>query len=266
MRDIIDLDRYPLDKPDTSDWQALVDRCKTDLLRDGMFDLEGLMFEDVAAKAAAQSASRFAGEAFRHEREHNIYFKDNIEGLAPDHPALSRFQTSNLTLCADQFEGSPLTRLYEWSMFSRFLAATMDKQALYTMNDPLACWNLMSYGAGQALNWHFDRSEFTTTMLMQAPEQGGEFVYRTDLRTDSDPNYEGVARMLEGKDEKVQTLTLSPGTLNVFRGKNTPHRVAKVSGDKARIIAVFSYYDRPGVRFSDAERIGFYGRSGPPQT
>ena len=34
-----------------------------------------------------------------------------------------------------------------------------------------------------------------------------------------------------------------------------------VSGEKPRIIAVFSYYDRPNVRLSDAESLGFYGRS-----
>jgi hypothetical protein len=28
-------------------------------------------------------------------------------------------------------------------------------------------------------------------------------------------------------------------------------------------VAVFSYYDRPGVTFSEKERLGFYGRSDP---
>ena len=28
-----------------------------------------------------------------------------------------------------------------------------------------------------------------------------------------------------------------------------------------RMMAVFSYYDRPGVMFSDEERLGFYGRA-----
>ena len=56
-------------------------------------------------------------------------------------------------------------------------------------------------------------------------------------------------------------LTLAPGTLNVFRGKNTPHRVTPVEGPHQRIIAVFSYYDRPGVRFSAEEQRGFYGRA-----
>ncbi|MBE1284080.1 MAG: 2OG-Fe(II) oxygenase [Rhodobacteraceae bacterium] len=260
MRDILDLDRYPLDKPDTPDWHALVERCRADLEREGMFNLDGLMLADVAAEAANDLSPRFQSESFRHERDHNIYFKNEIPGLSADHPALTRFTTSNLTLCADQLGTSPLLRLYEWPEFVTFLAATMQKDELHTMQDPLARVNVMSYDEGQALNWHFDRSEFTTTMLLQAPDQGGEFIYRTDLRSDNDPNYEGVARMLRGEDEAVKSITLSPGTLNIFRGKNTPHRVGTVKGDKARVIAVFSFYETPGVTFTPEEQIGFYGR------
>jgi len=122
--------------------------------------------------------------------------------------------------------------------------------------------NVMAYRDGEALNWHFDRSEFTTTLLLQAPESGGDFEYRTGLRSDDDPNYDGVARLLEGSDRQVETLRLAPGALNVFRGRNTAHRVTPVAGARERIIAVFSFYERPGVLFSEEERIGFYGRAG----
>ena len=53
----------------------------------------------------------------------------------------------------------------------------------------------------------------------------------------------------------------TPGTLNVFKGKNTVHRVTPVKGDRARIIAVLTYYERPGVRFTEEEQMGFYGRA-----
>ena len=121
----------------------------------------------------------------------------------------------------------------------------------------------MAYRAGERLNWHFDRAEFTVTLLLQAPDAGGAFQYRSGLRSEADPNYEGVARLLAGRDEHAQTLPLAPGTLNVFKGKNTAHRVTPVEGRRPRIIAVFSYYERPDVSFSDAERLGFYGRTGP---
>jgi hypothetical protein len=129
------------------------------------------------------------------------------------------------------------------------------------MDDPLARVNVMGYRAGEALNWHFDRSQFTTTLLIQAPESGGEFQYRSALRSDSDPNYGGVARVLRCEDGAIRTLPLKPGTLTVFKGKNTLHRVSPPAGARDRIVAVFSYYERPGVVFSLEERVGFYGRA-----
>ena len=188
-------------------------------------------------------------------------FEDEIAGLAPDHPALRRFETVNHTICADQMPNSMVCRIYEWPPFIDFLAAVMNKQRLHPMDDPLARANVLTYRAGEALNWHFDRSEFTTTLLLQSPAAGGEFQYRSNLRSEDDPNYASVARLLAGEDDAVRTLPLEPGTLNVFKGKYTAHRVTPAVGDRERIIAVFSYYETPGVRFSESERLGFYGRA-----
>ena len=261
MHDILNLDRFPLHAPGSDAWHRLVARCRDDLARDGMFNLAGFMRPEIAGAEAASFVPRFEDEGFLHEREHNIYFLKSLPDLPDDHPALQRFQTSNRTICGDQIDGSALLRLYEWPEFAQFLAATMDMPQLFTMDDDMSRINVMSYRAGQALNWHFDRSEFTTTLLLQAPETGGDFEYRTDLRGDDDPNYDGVARMLNGQDDQVRLLHLTPGTLNVFKGKNTAHRVTPVRGDRSRVIVVFSYYQQPGVRFSDEERIGFFGRA-----
>lgn len=261
MSDILDLERYPLDHPHSRAWTRLVTHCQRDLDAIGMFNLDGFLRAKAAAWVASGFMPMFESDSFRHERSHNIYFQRKIKDLAEDHPALVQFQTSNQTLCADQFSDGPLITLYEWPEFAIFLAAVMHKPALYTMNDPLARVNAMSYTAGQALNWHFDRSEFTTTLLLQAPDAGGEFEYRTGLRTADNPNYDGVAALLRGEDHHVKRITLHPGTLNVFKGRNTAHRVTPVEGEKARIVSVFSFYERPGVSFSDEERIGFYGRA-----
>lgn len=260
MQDILDLDRYPLDRPDGADWAALVARARADIARNGMVNLDGFLRPEAIASAVEALLPRFDTESFTHARRHNIYFRKDMPGLAPDHPALREVETVNRTLCGDQIGGA-VARLYDWPAFARFLAAAMDKPALHRMDDPLARINAMAYGPGEALNWHFDRSEFTTTLLLQAPDAGGAFEYRSDLRSNEDPNYDGVARLLSGDDPDLRRMTLAPGTLNVFKGRNTAHRVTPVEGKRARIIAVFSFYDRPGVRFSDEERIAFYGRA-----
>jgi bacterioferritin (cytochrome b1) len=261
MRDILDLDRYPVDQPGTPAYDALVAACKAELAAEGMFSLHDFMHADVAAKVVEQTAQDMATKSFHHAREHNIYFLKNIPGLDPDHPALIRFETSNYTLTGDQVEDTDVTKVYEFEPLRRFLSEVMDKDELFLMDDAMSRLNVMSYGQDDALNWHFDRSEFTVTLLLQKPDQGGEFEYRTDLRTADDPNYDGVAKLLTGQDPDIKRMSLSPGTLNVFRGVNTPHRVVPVEGDKRRVIAVLGYYENPGVRFSDEERIGFYGRA-----
>ena len=261
MRDILDLERYPLDKPGTASWDDLVARCRTDLAREGMYNLDGFVRPAALAKALEQVRPVFDALSFTQRRRHNIYFAKDIPGLPADHLALRTAETVNHTVCADQITQSVPLWIYEWSPFITFIAVTMEKESLYPMRDDLARVNLMLYRDGETLGWHFDRSEFTTTLLLQAPEEGGDFVYRTDLRTDDDPNYDGVARLLAGGDPEVKTLKLRAGTLNVFRGKNTAHMVSTVRGTRERIIAVFSYFDRPGVVFSKEEQTGFYGRA-----
>jgi hypothetical protein len=262
LSNILDLERYPLNRPGTDDWQALVDRCKADLKLDGMFNLEGLLKPEALANAVAEIQPVMDALSFVHKRSHNIYFRKEIPELPADHPALIKVDTINHTVCADQISQSLVMYIYEWSPFIHFLSTVMEKPALFPARDNLARVNVMAYRDGETLNWHFDRSEFTTTLLLQAPERGGDFVYRTDLRSDDHQNYEGVAKLLRGQDDQVKTLVLKAGTLNVFRGKNTAHKVSTVRGKRERLIAVFSYFDKPGVVFSKEDQIGFYGRSG----
>jgi hypothetical protein len=261
MKDILDLDRYPLDREGSPEWRRLVDTSVAALEADGMFNLEGFLRPGVAEKAVGEIQPVMAARSHVHKRMHNIYFKPDLPELAPDHPALRKVETISHTVCADQIPGSTVLAIYEYEPLLRFLAAAMGKSKLHVMQDPLARTNVMAYRAGEALNWHFDRSEFTTTLLLQAPERGGDFEYRTDLRSDDNPNYDGVAKLLEGRDPEAKVLRLKPGTLNVFRGKNTAHRVTTVQGERERMIAVFSYYEKPGVMFSPEERVGFYGRA-----
>jgi len=219
------------------------------------------MRPEAVAECVAEVHPLTVNESFTHKRKHNIYFHDNLPGIAADHPALMHSETINHTVCADQMPNSLVCRLYEWQPFIDFLAAVMDKTILYQMADPLARVNVMAYRNGEALNWHFDRAEFTTTLVLQSPNAGGAFQYRNNLRTDEDPNYNGVADLLIGDDPEVETLTIDAGTLNVFKGIYTALRVTPVEGPVERIVTVFSYFDEPDVVFSSTEKIGFYGRS-----
>jgi hypothetical protein len=261
MRDVLDLDRYPIDQADAA--AELIQQCRSDLATHGMFNLEGFVLPGAIERAAQEIAPLALREGFTHQRSHNVYFLDTVTGLSEDHPALTRFQTINHTLCGDQLTGSIVERIYEWPPLIEFIARVLEVPRLYLMDDPLARINILEYRPGEALNWHFDRSRYTTTLLIQAAEKDGEFQYCSNFRSDDDPNYEGVGRLLCGNGADIRVNPLSAGTLNIFAGKNTLHRVSTVRGARSRLVAVFSYYDRPGVSFSEQERRGFYGRSAP---
>ena len=175
MRELLNLDRFPLERPDSPHCVQLIERCKTDLAAHGMFTLEGFVNAPAIERAVSELDPLLNGESYQHARRHNIYFKDEIPGLAPDHPALKKLETVNYTLCADQLSGTIVDRIYKWAPLVDFLARVMDKPRLFLMDDPLARLNVLAYRPGAALNWHFDRSQFTTTLLIRAAESGGEF-------------------------------------------------------------------------------------------
>lgn len=105
MKSYLNLDRFPIDRPDDESYRELVARCRSDLEQHGMFNLDGLVKADALVEAVAALTPKMASQSFTHQCSHNVYFKTNVEGLPADHPALVKFESVNHTLCADQLAG-----------------------------------------------------------------------------------------------------------------------------------------------------------------
>ena len=262
MNQYLDLDRYPLDQLDSNIGKRLVSRCREELQQSQSFELPNLLLNATIEQCVSDVLPLYSNDSFTHEREHNIFFDDQFNSVSPEHPALDRMKTTNHTICADQISDSVLLEIYQWPPLREFLAAVMNKPNLYLMADPLARVNVMAYYKGESLNWHFDRAEFTTTVLLQASDLGGDLELAYGLRNGSDIDFDGIGKMLNGDRGNVRTKSMVSGTLNVFKGKNTAHRTTPVGGSKPRIVAVFSYFAEPNVVFSKRERLEFYGRTG----
>jgi hypothetical protein len=258
---LVNLARYPI--ATTGGAGGLIERCRGEWRDQGSFSLDGFLGPQALARCVEQVEPLMALRSYHHEKDHNIYFSNDgdIPAVLSD-PAF-RQHTSSHTLTADQLDGLIIRRIHHWPPLARFLEAVLDKPTLYPMADPLAGVNVMGYGAGDQIGWHFDRAEFTVTLLLQRPRIGGLFQYRHNLRDITEPNHTGVARLLAGEDEAVTDLPIEPGTLNVFAGYRSPHHVTPAAGERMRIVAVLSFMEQPGVMFSAEDRRRFYGRADP---
>lgn len=261
MNTIVDTDRYPLDTPERHG--DLISKCRDAWERDGSFSLDGFLRPDALARSVDEIDPVMSECSYHHATPHNIYFSDADDiPEAINDPALQQ-RSSNHTLTADQLDGTIIRRVHLWSPLARFLEAVLDKPSLYPMADPMAGVNVMSYEAGDQIGWHFDRAEFTVTLLLRRPKQGGMFQYRRNLRGPRDPNHQGVIKLLAGEDPEVKDLPIEAGTLNVFAGHRSAHRVTPSAGPTTRLVAVLSYMEQPNVLFSAEDRLRFYGRADP---
>ena len=59
----------------------------------------------------------------------------------------------------------------------------------------------------------------------------------------------------------LHTLDFVPGTLSIFAGSKSLHRVTKVEGKKSRLVAVFTFASQPGFQNTPTIQNMFWGRS-----
>ena len=144
----------------------------------------------------------------------------------------------------------------------------LGRAPLYRYADPLGAMNLAVMHEGDALGWHFDQTDFVVSLAIQPSDAGGELENVQRLRWTQgggiDERYDTVARVLAGDArELVTTVPMTPGTLMIFEGRWSLHRVTAVAGDTPRHVALFGYDTQPGTMSSDLLKLVRYGRREP---
>lgn len=260
-RDLVDIQRYRLDDP--AQRRTIVEAGRHGLAEAGCATLPG--FVPAAATARmAEEALHLLPATHRRDQMMRAYPNEPEDGFAEDHPRRRRHPFRQNVVGADEFApDGPIMRLYEWDGLTRLIADLLELPALFRVADPLLRCNVSIMGDGDQHGWHFDSNDFVVSLLLQAPERGGRFVFAPGIRSDDDPNYAGVARAYDGDPAVLRMPTVEPGTLVLFRGRNSVHRVTPIEGARARIIALFSYDRRPDMHFSERSRMNVLGRTQP---
>jgi len=260
----LDLDIYPMHCLDSAQGVALLLSARAQFAQTGLCSLPGFVRPPAAAGIVHDLQAQMVN-AFYNRQQHNVYFQQDDPNWAVDHPARVMQRTAQKALAGDQIPaGNLLSRIYRWQPLQEFLAQVLNETELNRLHphtDPLACLNVMRMDNEDELGWHYDRSDFATTLLLQAPEAGGEYWFVPFLREAGQERLDELGQVLDGSHPRLRQAPLANGTLSFFAGRHSPHRVTKVQGHAARIMAVLGYVRQPGALFNAAERQRFYGRS-----
>jgi alkylated DNA repair dioxygenase AlkB len=260
---LVNLTQYPIDKLDKPPGRALIANCRGSLDESGALVLPNFVTPPATALLASE-ARALDWAVHQYHVDHTVYFEPCDDTLPENHPRRQLVRTDKGSVPYDLIPSSALLRrLYEWDPLLAFVAAVLNETPLYRHADPMAALNINVHDQGQQLGWHFDRTDFAVTLSLQQSESGGIFEYVPNLRTTHEENYEGVANILAGHRDAVRQLPAEPGTLTLFRGHFSLHRVSPGMGPSKRLMAALSYVREPGVVFSSYARKLFYGRDTP---
>ncbi|MGB3808836.1 MAG: hypothetical protein WA943_02000 [Parvibaculum sp.] len=258
---LVDLARYPIHDLQSAEARTLVQRCHDELVATGSCMLPGFLTAEALA-AMRQEARELAPLAYNEGAAKGTAYLDAPDKSLPeDHPRRRMLRTSVGAVAYDLVpQGSPLRRLYEWDGLNDFIASVVGLPNIYRYADPLGALNIAAMKCGDELLWHFDQTDFVTSILLEPSEQGGEFEYVPFIRSDDDERYDRVKRLFDGDMSEVIRLDLEPGAFAFFKGRHSIHRVTPIEGDTTRLIALLGYDTKPGTVSSEGLKQRRYGR------
>jgi len=226
----------------------------------GAFEVPGFV-RPAALPGLLADAEALAPLAYRSGGPGTAYLGVPDPALPADHPRRWLGTYGVGAVAYDRFPAdSPIRRLYEWDELRAFVAAVLGLPEVFPYADPLGALNLAVMGAGDELQWHFDQTDFVVSLALQPAETGGDFEVVPFIRSEGDERYDAVAAVLAGARDDVVTLPMVPGTLVVFAGRSSVHRVTPIAGSTPRLVALLAYDHRPGTTSSETLKLVRYGR------
>lgn len=264
VQDLIDYDRYPIATPG-HDRDAVLTYARAALERDGCAVLKGFLTPAGVAATVAE-ADAVADQGHRSYSRTNAYFTADDPSLPETDPRRKFYERSNAFIPADNFDHSgALRQVFDSVGFDDFIRECLQepKDRFFRYADPLADVIVNAAGEGNGFPWHFDTNNFTVTLALQNADSGGAFEYAPMIRSSTDECFNDVSKVLDGTSDKVVSINLEPGDLQLFKGRYSLHRVTPLSGPTPRYVAIFSYVEAPGMVGSVERTKQLYGRTLP---
>mmetsp|Transcript_8348 Transcript_8348/g.23976 ORF Transcript_8348/g.23976 Transcript_8348/m.23976 type:complete len:223 (+) Transcript_8348:121-789(+) len=213
------------------------------------------------AEASAKSAA-----AYVTDDTHNAYLTAADASKPKGHLVNQFMRTRVASVAFDELSpGGDLVRLYEQQALAEVVRRITEQDRVFHSADPLGRCSINVFRSGWNHAWHFDESEFTTTLMLQTAEQGGAFQFTPWIRRDreslAEEPLEKILAGAGGAEDLYDDLAFEPGTLSIFAGRYCLHRVTETAGDRERLVAVFTFASEPGfVNTPETQKL-FWGRA-----
>lgn len=260
-QDLIDVVKYPIGDPSTAQYSQLVQSCREQLRQSGACVLPGFVTRE-AVEWLRGEAMELAPRSYHSTVIGNAYLTPEDTTVAEDHPKAMVDRTALGVVAYDQMpEGILIRQLYEWDGLMEFLCAALGKEKLFRYADKMGALNIAVMRDGDYLRWHFDQTDFVVSLLIQDCESGGRYEFVPMIRNQDNENFDHVKEILKGGRRGVVNLDIKPGSLVLFEGRNSLHRVTPIEGDTLRLIALLGYDTKPGVVSTEHLRYMRYGRA-----
>lgn len=234
-KDLINYDSYPIaTRGPVRD--AVLSRVREALEARGCAVIKGFLTPAGIAAAVAES-ERVADKGHRSYSRTNPYFTTEDFRLSKTDPRRRFFERSNAFIPADNFHsGGALRTIFDSEGFDTFIRECLQEpeNRFFRYSDPLADVIVNAAGDGNGFPWHFDTNNFTVTLALQNADRGGAFEYAPMIRNSQDEHFDEVSKVLDGTSDKVVSLELEPGDLQLFKGRYSLHRVAPLQGPTPR--------------------------------
>lgn len=270
LASVVDLERYPIHALAGPEGTSLIRSCHDQMADAGACVLPGFIRPAALATVVEHIAPL---ETHRRSSRQSAWGDPPDPDMGPDHVHRRLWPQDIDVVAGDQLDdANPLALVHGHPAVLEFLAAALGLDRVYPFTDPYQRINIVSIVAGNEHAWHYDLSDFVVTVLLQAPEAGGEFEFAPFIRGDVIPGVVGgrdgrvwherygeVERLFAGEWPGVRTLDLEPGALVLFNGERSLHRVRRVEGSRPRMVAVLSYDHEPDQRSTDEINVALYG-------
>ncbi len=258
--ELVDHERYPVWSLSQPAAVELVARSRAQLQEAGACELPGFL-TDSGLKACQVDAHSLQDLAHEGEGVGTAYLEVPDPTWPRDHPRRRWCRYRSAVVAYDQFgAASPLRSLYESNEILAFLTAVLDT-SVYRYADPLGALNLAVMSQADELQWHYDQTDFVVSLALQSSPAGGNFEVLPQLRADGDERYDEVGQAIDGIHPGVVQLPMIAGTLLLFAGRTSLHRVSPVEGTTPRLVALMGYDTTPGTRSTETLQLARYGRA-----